>query len=125
MARLYFRLLKDLGVFSSAEETARKARSAAAAEANRQAEEAEKARKERECQMFQAAGLPYNPTSKASVRQGTPAPSLLSSTQQALSGFVETTGADLADKGVPGLKEMLKTIRTAGGGVLFVDEVRK
>lgn len=84
-----------------------------------------KARKERERQMFQAAGLPYNPMSNSAVTQGTPAPSLRSSTQQVLSGFVETTGADLADKGVRGLKEMLQEIRTAGGGVLFVDEVRK
>lgn len=37
---------------------------------------------------------------------------------------METTGAALADKGVGGLKEMLEKIRKAGGGVLFVDEVR-
>ncbi|CAN0298439.1 unnamed protein product, partial [Hapterophycus canaliculatus] len=36
--------------------------------------------------------------------------------------FVETTGADLANKGVRGVKEMLDKIREAGGGVLFVDE---
>lgn len=125
VARLYYRFLNDIGVFAGAKEKAREARAVAAAEAKRQADEAEKARKDRERQMFQAAGLPYNPTSNSSVSQGTPASSLRSSTNQALSGFVETTGADLADKGVRGLKEMLTKIRTAGGGVLFVDEVRK
>ena len=38
-------------------------------------------------------------------------------------GFVETTGAALADCGTKSLQGMLEKIENAGGGVLFVDEV--
>lgn len=37
--------------------------------------------------------------------------------------FVETTGAALANDGVPGCKTMLEMIQNNGGGAVFIDEV--
>lgn len=125
MARLYYRLLKDLGVFASAEERAADARSAAEAAAKKKADAAEKARQDAERRAFQSAGLPYT----AQQQQNPPATtrpsasSATTTTAASAAGFVESIGADLADNGVGGLKGMLKKIREAGGGVLFVDEV--
>lgn len=129
MARLYHRLLKDLGVFASAEERAADARAAAEAAAKKKADDAEKARQDAERRAFQSAGLPYTAQQQQQQQQNppaTPRASASSTTTAAaasVAGFVETTGADLADNGVGGLKDMLKKIREAGGGVLFVDEV--
>lgn len=126
MARLYYRLLKDLGVFASAEEKARSAQEAADAKAKKKADAAEKAKQDQERRLFQSAGLPYNaqnPTSMGGAPAQAPAPPASSAAASAATGFVETTGADLADQGVAGLKGMLKKIKNAGGGVLFVDEV--
>ncbi|CAM9360644.1 unnamed protein product [Ectocarpus sp. 12 AP-2014] len=128
VARLYYRLLKDLGVFASAEERAADARAAAEAAAKKKADDAEKARQDAERRAFQSAGLPYTAQQQQQQLQNppaTPRASASSTTTAAAAsatGFVETTGADLADNGVGGLKDMLKKIREAGGGVLFVDE---
>lgn len=135
VARLYHRLLKDLGVFAAAEQKAQEARQAAEAAATKKANAAEKAKRDAERRAFQSAGLPYTEsTARASAPtfstagSGTAASSATSAGSSrsvaATDGFVETTGAALADKGVAGLKEMLEKIRKAGGGVLFVDEVR-
>lgn len=126
VARLYYLLLKDLGVFDAAKEKAQGAQRAAEAAAKKKTDDAERARQDAERRAFQAAGLPYTqsaaranaPTSTSTGGSAAP------SASAAVDGFVETTGAALADKGVAGLKEMLEKIRKAGGGVLFVDEVR-
>lgn len=131
VARFYYRLLKDLGVFADAEEKAQEAQRAAEAAAKKRADAAEKARQDAERRAFQSAGLPYTegaarasaPASAAGPGTATPSASA-GSAAAATDGFVETTGAALADKGVAGLREMLEKIRKAGGGVLFVDEVR-
>lgn len=126
VARLYYQLLKDLGVFAAAEEKAREAQHAAETAAKKKADAAEKARQDAERRAFQSAGLPYTESaaraSAPTAGSGTASPSA-SAGSAAKDGFVETTGAALADKGVAGLKEMLEKIRKAGGGVLFVDEV--
>lgn len=109
-------------MFSSAEERARKAKAAAEAKAKKKADAAEKARQDAERRAFQSAGLPYTPSTPAPA--ATSSSSVGSSAAAGTAGFVETTGADLANKGVGGLKGMLDKIREAGGGVLFVDEVR-
>lgn len=132
VARHYYRLLKDLGVFATAEEKARDAQEAAEADAKKKADAAEKAKQDAERRAFQSAGLPYTPSaaraSAPTSTAGAAAPSASAgsagSAAAAADGFVETTGAALADEGVDGLKKMLKKIRKAGGGVLFVDEVR-
>lgn len=129
VARLYYRLLKDLRVFAAAESRAQDAKITAEAEAKKNADAAEKARQDAERRAFQSVGLPYT-QSAARAGAGTSTPTATSASARlaestaATAGFVETTGADLADKGVRGLKDMLKKIREAGGGVLFVDEVR-
>ncbi|CAN0163486.1 unnamed protein product, partial [Ectocarpus sp. 4 AP-2014] len=126
VARLYYRLLKELGVFASAEERAADARAAAEAAAKKKADDTEKARQDAERRAFQSAGLPY--TAQQQQLQNppatprAPASSTTTATAASAAGFVETTGADLADNGVGGLKGMLKKIREVGGGVLFVDE---
>lgn len=122
MARLYYRVLKDLGVFAPAEERAHDARAAADAKSRRDAAAAEKAKQDAERQTFERAGLPYHPASATASK--TTSPAAVAPSKSRKSGFVETTGADLADKGVGGLKEILFDIKKAGGGVLFVDEVR-
>lgn len=119
VARFYYRLLKDLGVFADAEKKAQEAQRAAEAAAKKRADVAEKARQDAERRAFQSAGLPYT---EGAARASAPASAAGHGT--ATDGFVETTGAALADKGVAGLREMLEKIRKAGGGVLFVDEVR-
>lgn len=107
-------------MFSAAEKQAHDARVAAEAAAKETANAAEKASQAVERRAFQSAGLSYTPPPW--TEQGSP--SATGKTTPSLpSGFVETTGADLAEKGVRGLKEMLEDIRKAGGGVLFVDEV--
>lgn len=140
MARLYCRLLKDIGVFDSANRRAQDRRDAADAAARKKAAAAEQLRIENERKAFRAAGLPYTSPSPANAGAGA-APT--TTTVGALAansgstagagasgaasskgaGFVETTGADLADCGTKGLKGMLEKIKDAGGGVLFVDEV--
>lgn len=129
VARLYYRLLKDVGVFAAAEEKAQEAKAAADALSKKQAAAkaaaAEQARQDAERRAFQSAGLPYNlRNTAASAAVNPPAPATSAAAAASpTSGFVETTGADLADKGVRGLKEILEKIKKAGGGVLFVDEV--
>lgn len=118
VARLYYRLLKDLGVFAAAEERAHDARVAEEAAAKEKADAAEKASQEAERRAFQSAGLQFTPRSPA--RQM----SLSAAAKPSPSGLVETTGADLANEGVGGLKAMLEQIRKAGGGVLLVEEVK-
>lgn len=120
VARLYYRLLKDLGVFAASEKRAHDARVAEEAEAKKKADAAEKARRDDDRRAFESAGLAYTPPTRP--RQ-TSLPPAGKTTPTLPSGFVETTGADLAEKGVRGLKAMLDNIRKAGGGVLFVDEV--
>lgn len=131
MARLYYGLLKDVGVFRNAEEQARQAEADKAAAAKKKADDAEKARQETERRAYASAGIPYNPPKAPSPRGPapgapvpTPAPIPGSAAAKARTeGFVETTGAHLADNGARGLRDILAKIRTAGGGVLFVDEV--
>jgi len=121
VARLYYRLLKDLGGFSAAQERAQEAKAAAEAAEQRKADAAEAARQDAERRAFQSAGLPY--TQSAAKKAPAPAAVAAASLGSWPSGFVETTGAALADNGVRGLKGILDKIRQVGGGVLFVDEV--
>lgn len=115
-------------MFYAAEERAQDAKIAAEAQAKKKADDEEKARQDAERRAFESAGLPYTRSAaKAGAGVSTPtaasASSSLAGSPAAMLGFVETTGADLADNGVRGLKDMLEKIRKAGGGVLFVDEV--
>lgn len=107
-------------MFVAAEKRAQNARVAEEAAAKEKADAAKKASEDTERRAFESAGLSYTPPPR--TEQGSP--SVAGKTTLSLpSGFVETTGADLAREGVRGLKDMLEKIRKAGGGVLFVDEV--
>lgn len=134
VARLYYRLLKDVGVFANAEQKARELKAAKEAEEKKKADAAKKAQEDAIRQACRSVGLTYDPRKappKNPVQAPAPAPipapspalQATAAKGMQLQGFVETTGADLADNGVGGLKDMLEKIRTAGGGVLFVDEV--
>lgn len=142
MARLYYRLLKDIGVFASAERRAQDLQDAADKAARKKAADKEKLRVENERKAFQAAGLPYNgnnnnnnppPATAGGATSSTTTVGTLAANSGSAAGagaatskgkgFVETTGAALADCGTKGLKDMLENIKSAGGGVLFVDEV--
>lgn len=99
--------------------------------AREKAAAAEKVRQDTERRAFQSAGFQYKPSPAPSSNIAlapapAPAPTPGSAQEKAMlyEGFVETTGADLANNGVGGLKKMLQKIRDAGGGMLFVDEVR-
>lgn len=132
VARLYYGLLKDVGVFASATEKAKQRKAAKDAKDKKKAEEDQKAKDAANRRIVESAGLqytpppppPYNPP-QAPAPSTIPSPGPAAAKAERLKGFVETTGADLEDQGVGGLKEMLARIYSAGGGVLFVDEVTK
>lgn len=105
MARLYYRVLKDVGVFAIAKQRAHEAEPAAYAKSRRDAAAAEKDKQDAEKQAYERAGLPYHPASATASKTTSPAAVVPSKSPK--SGFVETTVADLADKGVSGLKEIL------------------
>eukprot|EP00899_Mesostigma_viride_P014092 jgi/Mesvir1/22684/Mv14107-RA.1 len=133
VARLYARLLTDLGVFEGAHQRAvRKAEEAAkkAEEERVQKEQEEARRRQQQAQMVQNAvnaqyqqyrNNPYTPPPQVNVPPPPPAaPATPQPPPTPREAIVETTGAALSEGGIPELKKLLDKLEA--GGLLFVDE---